>query len=400
MNKFMTTFNLTFFSKLKAKSFLITTLIIIAGMFIAFNLDKIIGLFDSDDEEIRLEVEADETFLSVFEPTLQSYDETIEIAGEDGDAVLDIVNTDPLEAEIRMDEEISSSQEESIQLALNETNRAYVLQTLELSEEEISQMYEEVPVEFLVAVDDDSGSFEAADSDETNILNMIIFYFSVILMFIIILNYASQIATEIANEKSSRVIEMIVSSIRPTQHLMAKVFAMISVSVIQVGLITAGGLIAFYFSDTSALLDQFGLETNDQTLKIVVYCIIFVILGLILYLSVAAMLGSFINRMEDLQQGLMPVTFLSMIGYFIALGGMSFADNIAVTITSYFPFFTPFVMPLRLLVNDTGHMPMIIGILIMVITIIIALSLAGFVYKRSVLSTESGIIKNIKRIKK
>ena len=229
---------------------------------------------------------------------------------------------------------------------------------------------------------------------------MIIFYFSVILMFIIILNYASQIATEIANEKSSRVIEMIVSSIRPTQHLMAKVFAMISVSVIQVGLITAGGLIAFYFSDTSALLDQFGLETNDQTLKIVVYCIIFVILGLILYLSVAAMLGSFINRMEDLQQGLMPVTFLSMIGYFIALGGMSFADNIAITITSYFPFFTPFVMPLRLLVNDTGHMPMIIGILIMVITIITALSLAGFVYKRSVLSTESGIIKNIKRIKK
>ncbi|WP_250130206.1 ABC transporter permease [Jeotgalicoccus sp. WY2] len=194
-------------------------------------------------------------------------------------------------------------------------------------------------------------------------------------------------------------IEMIVSSIRPTQHLMAKVFAMISVSVIQVGLITAGGLIAFYFSDTTALLEQFGLETNDQTLKIVIYCIIYVILGLILYLSVAAMLGSFINRMEDLQQGLMPVTFLSMIGYFIALGGMSFADNIAVTITSYFPFFTPFVMPLRLLVNDTGHTPMLIGIAIMTATIIITLLLAGFVYKRSVLSTESGIIKNLKRIR-
>lgn len=96
----------------------------------------------------------------------------------------------------------------------------------------------------------------------------------------------------------------------------------------------------------------------------------------------------------------MPVTMLSMIGYFIALGGMSFADHIAVTITSYFPFFTPFVMPLRLLVNDTGHSPMLIGILIMVVTIIITLALAGFVYKRSVLSTESGIMKNIKRIKK
>lgn len=400
MNKFMTTFNLTFFSKLKAKSFLVTTLIIIAAMFVAFNLDKIIGLFDSDDDALMLEVDADESFLSVFEPTLLSYDDTIEIVEKDGNATLEVVNNDPLEAEMRMDEEISTSQEQNIQLALNETNRAYVLQTLELSQEEIEQMYAEVPVEFLVAADDESGNFEAAGADDTNTLNMIIFYFSVILMFIIILNYASQIATEIANEKSSRVIEMIVSSIRPTQHLMAKVFAMISVSVIQVGLITIGGLVAFYFSDTTALLDQFGLETNDQTLKIVVYCIIYVILGLVLYLSVAAMLGSFINRMEDLQQGLMPITLLSMIGYFIALGGMAFADNIAVTITSYFPFFTPFVMPLRLLVNDTSHAPMIIGIVIMVATIILTLLIAGFVYKRSVLSTESGIIKNLKRIRK
>ena len=400
MSKFMTTFKLTFLSKLKAKSFLITTLIIIAGMFTAFNLDKIIDLFDSEDETLMLEVKADESFMSVFEPTLQSYDETIEIVEEDGSAVLEVVNTEPLRAEMRMDEDLSASREESIKLALNETNRSYVLQTLNLSEEEIAQMYAEVPVEFLVAADDNSGDFEAADADDMNVLNMIIFYFSVILMFIIILNYASQIATEIANEKSSRVIEMIVSSIRPTQHLMAKVFAMISVSVLQVLLITAGGLVAFYFSDTSALLDQFGLETNEQTLKIVVYCIIYVILGLVLYLSVAAMLGSFISRMEDLQQGLMPVTMLSMIGYFIALGGMSFADHIAVTITSYFPFFTPFVMPLRLLVNDTGHSPMLIGILIMVVTIIITLALAGFVYKRSVLSTESGIMKNIKRIKK
>ena len=400
MNKFMTTFNLTFFSKIKAKSFIFTTLIIIAGMFIAFNLDKIINLFDSDDEALMLEVDAEESFLTVFEPTLASFDDTIEIVDSDGSATLEIVSTEPLQAEIRMDEEISDTREQNIQLALNETNRAYVLQTLNLSEAEISQMYEEVPVDFLVASEEGSGGFEAADADETNILNMVIFYFSVILMFIIIISYASQIATEIANEKSSRVIEMIVSSIRPTQHLMAKVFAMIAVSVLQIVLITIGGLIAFYFSDTTELLDQFGLEANDQTLKIIIYCIIFVILGLILYLSVSAMLGSFINRMEDLQQGLMPVTFLSMIGYFIALGGISFADNIAVTITSYFPFFTPFVMPLRLLVNDTGHAPMIIGIVIMIITIIITLLLAGYIYKRSVLSTESGIMKNIKRIRK
>src|SRR5690625_1886676 len=101
MNKFMTTFNLTFFSKIKAKSFIFTTLIIIAGMFIAFNLDKIINLFNSDDEALMLEVDAEESFLTVFEPTLASFDDTIEIVDSDGSATLEIVSTEPLQAEIR-----------------------------------------------------------------------------------------------------------------------------------------------------------------------------------------------------------------------------------------------------------------------------------------------------------
>lgn len=399
MNKFMTTFNLTFFSKLKAKSFIITTLIIILGMFLAFNLDRIISLFDSD-ESSTLEIEADQSFIEVFEPVLQTYDDSIEIVEEDGDSVLEITSTDPLEAEIRSYEALSATEEQNIQLALNDTNRSYVLQTLNLSEEEIAKMYEEVPTKFLVATSGESGEFEAASEDETNILNMIIFYFSVILMFIIILNYASQIAMEIANEKSSRVIEMIVSSIRPVQHLMAKILAMMAVSVIQVAAITIGGVIAFYTSDHTALLDRFGLEPNEQTPLLIVYCIIFVVLGLILYLSIAAMLGSFINRMEDIQQGLMPVTFVTMIGYFIALAGISFADHFLITVASYIPFFTPFVMPLRLLANGTGHLEMIIGIALLIALIVITLMTAAFVYKRSVLSTESGIMKNIKRLRK
>lgn len=398
MNKFMTTFNLTFFSKLKAKSFIITTLIIIAGMFLAFNLDKIISLFDSD-ESSTLQIEADQSFIEVFEPIIQTYDEEIEIVEEDGDTVLEVTSTDPLEAEIRSDEALSSTEEQNIQLALNDTNRAYVLQTLDLSEEELALMYKEVPVNFLVQAED-SGEFEAASEDDTNILNMVIFYFSVILMFIIILNYASQIAMEIANEKSSRVIEMIVSSIRPVQHLMAKILAMMAVSIIQVAAITIGGLIAFYTSDHTALLERFGLEPNDQTPLLIVYCVIFVVLGLILYLSIAAMLGSFINRMEDIQQGLMPVTFITMIGYFIALAGISFADHFLITVASYIPFFTPFVMPLRLLTNDTGHLEMIISVVILIALIIVTLMVAAYVYKRSVLSTESGIMKNIRRLRK
>ena len=398
MNKFLATFKLTFFSKVKAKSFIFTTLLIIAGMFLAFNFDKIIDLFDSEENK-EVEIIADDEFKATFASILQTYDEELEVVDADGGTTIEITNTDPIEAEVKSEDELSSTDEQNIQLALNDTHQSYVLQNLNLSEEEVNEIYQEVPVQFLVSKEDSSGYEEGTD-DEFNILNMVIFYFSVILMFIIILSYANQIAMEIANEKSSRVIEMIVSSIRPVQHLMAKISAIICVSVIQVLLISLGGLLAFYLSDSQALLDQFGLETNEQTVKLIVYCIIFVILGLALYLSIAAMLGSFISRMEDIQQGMMPLTFISMIGYMVALMGINFADHILVTVSSYVPFFTPFVMPLRLLVSSTGHGPILIGIAIMVVSIILVLLLAAYVYKRSVLSTESGIMKNIKRIRK
>ena len=61
MNKFLATFKLTFFSKVKAKSFIFTTLLIIAGMFLAFNFDKIIDLFDSEENK-EVEIIADDEF--------------------------------------------------------------------------------------------------------------------------------------------------------------------------------------------------------------------------------------------------------------------------------------------------------------------------------------------------
>ena len=204
MNKFLATFKLTFFSKVKAKSFIFTTLLIIAGMFLAFNFDKIIDLFDSEENK-EVEIIADDEFKATFASILQTYDEELEVVDADGGTTIEITNTDPIEAEVKSEDELSSTDEQNIQLALNDTHQSYVLQNLNLSEEEVNEIYQEVPVQFLVSKEDSSGYEEGTD-DEFNILNMVIFYFSVILMFIIILSYANQIAMEIANEdrKSTR----------------------------------------------------------------------------------------------------------------------------------------------------------------------------------------------------
>lgn len=157
---------------------------------------------------------------------------------------------------------------------------------------------------------------------------------------------------------------------------------------------------AIYLFDLNEVFDEFGLEVTDSTVPMLIYSIIFLILGLVLYLTVSAMLGSFVNRMEDLQQALMPITFLSIAGLYLAMFNLMTPDTILVRVTSYFPFFTPFVMPLRILDDSTSQLTLVIGIIILVVTIIIAVFLAASIYRNSVLSTERGIIKNLKRIRK
>ena len=104
-----------------------------------------------------------------------------------------------------------------------------------------------------------------------------------LLMFFIIINYSSQIGMEIATEKSSRVIEMIVSSIKPVHHVMAKVFAMISVSLLQVIILAVTSYICMQVFDISQFTKEIGLEPNEQTTPLVIYTIIFTVLGLVFY---------------------------------------------------------------------------------------------------------------------
>lgn len=393
----MTTFSQTYISKIRAKSFIFTTLLIVLLVFAGANFDKIIGLFDSSEDISTVEVNAADEISQGFESVLTSVSNDLEVVESGGDAVIDIEETEPLTATITSEYEISSSQTNEIELALNELNRGMIIQSLELTEEDANMLTAEASIQYEVTTEDDAGG---QDDSEFDPLNVVIFYIAVLGMFMIIINYASQIAMEISMEKSSRVIEMIVSSVKPVSHVLAKISAIILVSFTQLFVIVVAIVAAIYIFNLNDVFDEFGLEMNDNTVPMLIYSVIFLVLGLVLYLTVSAMLGSFVSRMEDLQQALMPITFLSIAGLYLGMFNLMTPDTMLVKVTSYIPFFTPFVMPLRILDGNTSQTTLLIGILILVVTIILSVILAASIYRNSVLSTENGIIKNLKRIRK
>lgn len=401
MNKFMTTFWHTYLSKVKAKSFIITTIIVMLLIILAGNFDKIMNLFDSSEEVNTVELEASEEFTQQFSAVISEFSENITVTDEDGDILLTVEDTVPITATVESDSEISSGQQTEIEMALDSVNRQMVANSLDLTEEEAGLMAAEINVDFQAAESTaDEDSTGTGGMDEPNYLNIVIFYVTVFVMFFVVINYASQIGTEIAMEKSSRVIEMIVSSVSPVNHLFAKILAIICVSLTQLFFFVLTIIAVIYFVDIGAIISEFGLESDDRTLPMIIYSLVFLLLGLVLYLSVSALLGSFVSRMEDLQQALLPITLMSIGGMYLGMFNLFNPDNMLVKVTSYFPFFTPFVMPLRVLDSGTSHITVWIGIVIVIITIIIAVYFAARIYKGSILSTDKGIIKNIKKFNK
>ena len=398
MNKFLVTLLSTYTQKVKSKSFIITTLLLILFVFAGMNFDKILNLFDSEDEKTVLTIEATEEDREVVTDVITSFDDTI-IIEPDSNNVLTIDSEElPIKATLTTDNELSNDNHQAIEVALDELNKIYVSNAIDISEEDLALL--DSTADLTVKSSDPDGETDDVGFFESeNLLNIVIIYAVIMLMFFIIMGYASQIATEVAHEKSSRVIEMIVSSISPTRHVLAKVSAIILVSFTQILIVIGSGLIAFKMSSLQKTLSDFELVSNEQTVPIIVYSIVFLVLGLLLYLIFAALLGSFISRMEDLQQGLMPLTFISIGGFYIGLFNIMNSDGTLLKISSYFPFFTPFTMPVRLLNLDTPMSVIYISIVILAISVVLILFLTTTVYKRNILMNDSSILKSIKKMK-
>ena len=117
--------------------------------------------------------------------------------------------------------------------------------------------------------------------------NMIIVYAGVMLMFFIVINYAGQVAMEIATEKTSRVIEMIITSVSPVTHILAKIFGVIAVALTQIAIFFIVGLISFFVFDIRKMLKGFKIEPNDLTAQLITVGIISLLLGILSYIILA-----------------------------------------------------------------------------------------------------------------
>ncbi|OJG95255.1 ABC transporter membrane-spanning permease [Enterococcus thailandicus] len=270
---------------------------------------------------------------------------------------------------------------------------------LGLSAQEVASLSEMAGLDRQKVSFDDQGKMTIGE--DNSLVQYVVSYVVTITLFIIILTYAQIIAQEIASEKGTRIMEVILSSTTAQKHFYGKLTGVLLVALTQMGLYGVIFGVGYQQFKNMDMVKEIlaGISLTNIFGPFLWFSLAFMILGILIFSVLAALCGSLVNKAEDTAKAILPVTYLSLGGYLLGLIlGASDPNNIVIRITSYIPFLSSYVMPIRL-ANDTVGLggAWISLILLLLITFFLTVVSANM-YKSNVLVySEGGIWSSLKQ---
>ncbi|MDE5414955.1 ABC transporter permease [Alkalihalobacterium chitinilyticum] len=412
MNKFFIVLAHTYLSKLKSKSFLISTAITLLFIFGFMNFDRIITMFDQDQKESSVVLVLDETgqlfeplkhTVSQINPTVELKDfggsyseaETLVIDQEvEGMIELSLGDTGLPEGKYYAMTVVEQILPWQLEQALQQVKEEIVTSGLNLQPEEVASIYAPIQFERVAIAETAKTEMELNQARIFVYILLFIIYFSVLM-------FGNMIATEIAIEKSSRVMEILISSSSPVQQMFGKIFGIALLGLTQYVLIFLVGVLSLRQRLSTDSFDQELGELivgQGLPLHLIGYAFLFFILGYFLYATISAMLGSLVSRIEDVNQMVSPMIFLIVAAFLIAMFGLSNPEAKIVTVTSFIPFFAPMIMFLRVGMLSLPLWEVLLGVAILIVTIVLFAWVGARVYRGGVLMYgKSSSLKDFKR---
>lgn len=213
-------------------------------------------------------------------------------------------------------------------------------------------------------------------------------YAAVILTFMAILTYGQWVAQSVAEEKSGRVMELLISAASPRQLLTGKVLGTGAAGLTQYVIVIAAVVVGSLANGPVA--NALGVSTSAFPLPelkpgFVLIFGVFFLLGFVLYATLYAAAGSMVSRIEDVQQAAGPLIFVAMAGYFASFAGLNSPDEEWVRIVSLVPFFSPYLMPARILLTTPSAGEVLLAVGLLTTTVLAAIWIAARIYSAGVL---------------
>lgn len=204
-----------------------------------------------------------------------------------------------------------------------------------------------------------------------------------VLLFMSVQVHGAAVLMGVVEEKSSRVVEVLLGRVRPRALLLGKVLGIGAVGLAQVVLTAAAALVA--------LVAVRSIDVPKVPPDTIVWFVVWFVLGFALYATVFAGLGSLVSRQEDAQTVVMPATLPLLASYIVSFAVVEDPGSLLARITSIVPVTSPMVMPVRLATGSPAVWEIVASIVLVVAAIAVVLRLAGRLYEHNVLRTGSRV---------
>ncbi|MBH0154841.1 ABC transporter permease [Fictibacillus sp. 5RED26] len=396
MSKFMTVMMHTYRSKIKSKPFLITTLITIGLLFVITNMNEITKMFGEDEAskigvidrtgetlpalQAQLKQTNDDLKPEAFTKSESEAEKAVLDGKIEGLLILDRDASGIITGTYKAEDVTQQSLIADVELALQQIKNKSAAESIGLNQEQLAAIYS--PVTFAKESLSDSAKSEE-EAAQVYILVYVVLFF----MYMAVMMYGSMIAVEVATEKSSRVMEILISSVSPVTQMFGKIFGIVLVALTQLALFVAGGFLAVklngQLSGSESIINE--LKLNEIPTSLIIYALVFFILGFFLYATLFAMLGSLISRVEEVNNLMTPVVIVIVAAFMIAMFGRENPESGFVAAASYFPLFTPMLMLLRVGMLSLPVWEVALGISVLVGAIFLFAIIGARVYRGGVL---------------
>jgi ABC-2 type transport system permease protein len=202
-------------------------------------------------------------------------------------------------------------------------------------------------------------------------------------LYMSVLFYGIFVMRGVIEEKQSRIVEVLISSVKPTQMMLGKLIGIGLVGLTQIGIWALSAAALSLFGAT--VFASQGAKIPNIPMSLLVYFVLYFVLGFFLYATLYAMVGAIVSSEEEAQQAQFPVTMLIVVPMMIFGLVMSNPNSTSSIVLSMVPFFAPTLMMLRITVINPPVWQVILSMLIMVLTILGSVWVAARIYRVGIL---------------
>jgi ABC-2 type transport system permease protein len=197
-------------------------------------------------------------------------------------------------------------------------------------------------------------------------------------LYVSMVIYGQLVAAGVIEEKSNRIVEILLATVRPWQLMMGKIIGIGLIALIQVVLVAA---VALVLASATKLV-----SIPTLSVDVVISGVVWFVLGYLMYALLFAAAGSMVSRQEDVSSVALPVIFVLVAGWILALTvAAPDPGSVGTTVLSFIPVFSPVIMPVRIAAGVAPFWQVAISVVLVIGTIVLFAAVAGRIYRNSVL---------------